>query len=60
MQKISKRINKDNSKHLYELTVLTAHGMSQSWEVEANNRSQAGAIAKKNGAIEVCDCNMIG
>ena len=49
------RINKPNSKHLYMIEV--AYG--EYIKVEANNRTQAAAIAKRNG-YEVRSVSMEG
>ena len=57
--KITRKIRTANAKHAYELTVKV-DGESECWSIWANNRTQAGAIAKRNGASEVCDCNMVG
>lgn len=47
------RINTPNTKHLYTIETTTGYV-----DVEANNRTQAAAIAKRNG-YEVRSVNMV-
>ena len=62
---VLERIEKENSKHLYEVEIRGIGGFgnyklnSSHIEVEANNRAQASSIVKKLG-YEVCSVNMVG
>lgn len=59
------RLGDSNAKHLYVVEVwakasnATGARAMQSIDVDANNRAQAAAIAKRAG-FEVCSVNMVG
>jgi hypothetical protein len=52
------RLNKPNTKHLYEIGTWI-NGRRARIEVEANTRTQAAAIAKREG-YQVDDVNTVG
>lgn len=56
---ITRRFHTLNTKHSYDVQVLTKEGQFETWEVYANNRNQAAKIAEREGA-QVRSVNMVG
>jgi hypothetical protein len=55
----TRRIRNPSAKHLYDVQVLTAGGEFGTWEIDANNRTQAAKIAEREGC-QVRSVNMVG
>jgi hypothetical protein len=57
--RLAGRFHNANAKHRYDVQVLTAGGLFQTWEIDANDRRQAARVATRQGA-QVRSVNMVG